>query len=156
MSTIIVRISGYLNKKFKGFLRLRKIAKQRNLKFSKKDLIAGNLIALDPGKKKLIHAKTTIKGSYFIIIDLNNVEHCSVQKQYTDINAGDLKSNKMSHFLKKIFLNLRFKNHTRTLMLPLYDKASNIEEDVQTVENKARNWQLQIAKLLPVQHLQTA
>jgi len=151
MTTVIVPMYGYLNRKIKGLLNLEKIAKTRSLHFSSEDEVGTNVIALDARKRKLLYLKKAPDISSCLIIDLNNLVSCSIRKQYDSINADELKTKKLHDFLKSIFINLSFKNGSGTLSLPFYDAQTDKQEDVEEAEAKAKKWETIVSKLKPVQ-----
>lgn len=151
MTTVIVPIYGYLNRKIKGLLNLAEIAKTRSLHFSTEDEVGTNVIALDAIKRKLLYLKKAPNISSCLIIDLNKIASCSIRKQYNSINAGDLNTKKLQDFLKNIFINLSFKNGSATLSLPFYDPQKDKACDVEQLEEKAKKWETIVSKLLPIQ-----
>src|SRR5687767_7301043 len=107
MTTMIVPLYGFLNSRIKRLFNLTKVAKEQKLHFSNFDEIGSNVIAIDTTKRKLLYANNLLISSSCLIVDLNNLQECTIKKLYDCINAGDLNKKKMSHFLKNIFLNLR-------------------------------------------------
>lgn len=151
MTTVLVPFYGYLNNRIKKLWNLTKIAKRGSFYFSSQDEVGANVIALDTQKRKLLYLKKTPGSPSCLIIDLNNLEKCSVKKEYNSIIAGELKTKKLNHFLKSIFLNLGFKNCSRTVALPFYIAETDSQEDVLQVEVKAKKWETIVSKLLPIQ-----
>ncbi|GEO07813.1 hypothetical protein [Segetibacter aerophilus] len=148
MRTIIVPLYGYLNSRIKKLWNLTKFAKKRSLHFSSHDEVGANIMALDVLKRKLLYAAKTPGTTSCLIIDLNDLQACSVKKEYSGIAPGELKSKKLHHFLKSIFLNLVFKN--RTVSLRLYDAKKQQQGGVEQLETQAKKWQRDLSKLLPV------
>lgn len=148
MRTVIVPLDGYLNSSMKKLWNITKIAKQRSLHFSSYEVVGSNVLALDVFKRKVLYASKAPGTTSCLIIDLNGLETCSVKKEYTSITAGELKSKKLHHFLKSVFLNFVFKN--RTVSLPLYDAQKLSQGDVKQLETQAQKWQSVVSKLLPV------
>ena len=110
MTTIIVPLYGFLNSRVKRIFNLAKVAKERKLNFSKLDDVGGSVLAIDTTKRKLLYANTLPGSPSCLIVDLKNLQQCTIRKLYDCINAGDLNKKKISNFLKNIFLNLRFQN----------------------------------------------
>ncbi|MCW3112523.1 MAG: hypothetical protein JWR18_919 [Segetibacter sp.] len=149
MRTVIVPFYGYLNSSIKKLWNLAKFAKKRSLHFSSQEEVGAHLMALDVLKRKLLYARKTPRTTSCLIIDLNQLQACSLKKEYSSIAAGELKSKKLHHFLKSVFLNLVFKNGT--VSLPLYDVQKQQQGDVEQLETQAKKWQNNLSKLLPVQ-----
>jgi len=80
------------------------------------------------------------------VIDLNSLNSCSVTKEYSNIKAGDLKRNKLSRFLKNIFLNLRSGNEPVTLAV--YNAQQDSNANVPLLESMAKKWQKIVSKFL--------
>ncbi len=100
MKTVIVTFYGYLNSSIKRPWNIMKLAKKRSLNISNQDELGTHVIALDTINRKLLYAKTTPNTSSCSIIDLNDLEACSIKKEYNSINAGELETKKLPNFLK--------------------------------------------------------
>src|SRR5690349_20226125 len=100
MTTIIVPIHGYLKSRFKNLFSITRLARLRRLNLSNSDEVGLHFIALDAVKRKLLFVKNTPAVSSCLIIDVNHLKACTIQKEYRSINAGELKSKKLYHFLK--------------------------------------------------------
>jgi hypothetical protein len=150
MTTIIVPLYGYLNSRIRKLWNITKFAKRRRLNISKQDEVGGNFIALDVIKRKLLYAKRTPGTSSCLIIDLNQLEACTIRKEYSSIDAGQLKTKKLQHFLKTILLNLVFKNGAGSLSLPLFDARKEQQVNIEQLEAKAKKWESLVSKVLPL------
>jgi hypothetical protein len=156
MTTIIAPLSMALNSKFQKAYNIAKAARKRNLHFSAHDEIGANVIALDIQQRKLLYLKHAPKASSCLIIDLNDVQQCSVKKEYAGINAGELKTRKLQYFLKSILLHLRFKSNSHTVTLPFYKAETDNVHDIEQVEAKAKRWETIISKHKPLQIIKRA
>jgi hypothetical protein len=150
MRTVIVPFAGFLNSKFKKLCSIAKLARRTRLTISNQDELGANVIALDIRKRKLLYARRTPGAPSCLIIDLNSLDACSIRKEYGSINAGELKTNKLHHFLKGIFLKLVFKNGSGAVSLPLYDAQKESLDNVEQLEAQAKKWENLVSKLLPV------
>lgn len=145
-------IHGYLNNKFRRHW--------NNIRFSKRNLIhanengsGANILALDSQTRKLFYFKKCQKTSFCLIIDLNNLERCTIKKEYHSIDAGNLKANKLHYFLKSIFLNFKLKNSPGIFSFPFYSsnpKSRHDDNDVIEAEFKAKNWEAVVSQLKPM------
>ncbi len=151
MTTVIVPLLKYFNKKFKGILNITGFAKERKLSFWKQEEFEGNIIALDVRTRKLFYMRRSNKKQACLIIDLNNLHSCTIKKQYNSINVGDLKHKKLDDFLKTIFLNLRFKNSNCEVPIPFFEAQKDRQENIEHLEAKAQQWKLLVSKMLPIQ-----
>ncbi|WP_018614660.1 hypothetical protein [Segetibacter koreensis] len=151
MTTIIVPFSKNLNSRIKRLWNITKLAKRRSFDISNKEEVGGNVIALDVAKRKLLYAKITPHTSSCLIINLNNLEKCTIKKEYHSINAGELKTKKLHQFLKSIFLHFVFKNGSGTLSLPFFDARKEQQVNIEQLEAKAKKWETIVSKVLPIQ-----
>ncbi|MEP6464957.1 MAG: hypothetical protein ABJB05_01575 [Parafilimonas sp.] len=117
--------------------------------FSIKDETRSCVIALDACKKNLLFIKKQLLTSDCLIIDLDNLNGCSITKEYNNITPGALKTKKLNRFLKNIFLNLR--SNKGPVSLSIYNYKHDAPEDAQLLEVKAKKWQTIVSKLLPQQ-----
>lgn len=150
MTTMIVPFYGYLNNKITRVLNINKLAKRRRSGFSRGDEVGANIIALDLPKRKLLYVKKASGTSSCLIIDLNNLERCTIKKEYNSINAGELNTKKLHQFLKSIFLNLVFKNGSPAVSLSLFDAQKDQQNNVEKLEAQAKKWKTIVSKLLPI------
>ena len=114
--------------------------------FPIRDKLGNGVIALNAEKKQLLFLAKESQTDSCLIIDLDNLNGCSVTKEYHSIKAGDLKKNKLGRFLKNIFLNLRSKNGPVTL--PVYNVQQDVHTDVPLLESKVKKWQSIVSKFL--------
>ena len=150
MRTVIMPFAGFLNSRFKRLCNISRLARRARLTISNQDDVGANVIALDTTKRKLLYAKKTPWASSYLIIDLNNLETCSIKKEYSSINAGELKTKKLHQFLKSIFLKLVFKNGTGAVSLALFDAQKESLANLEQLEAQARKWENLVSKLLAV------
>lgn len=110
-----------------------------------KDKLGANVIVLNAEKKQLLF-QTKDSQAHCVVIDLNSLNGCSVTKEYDNIKAGDLRTNKLHKFLKRILLNLRSLNGP--VSLQLYNAQNDLHADVKLLESKAKKWQSIVALFL--------
>lgn len=111
-----------------------------------RDKLGNSIIALDAEKKQLLFLTKKSQTASCIMIDLNDLNKCSVTKEYHSIKAGDLKRNKLFRFLKNIFLNLH--SGTKPVTLSVYNAQQDSNADVRLLESKAKKWQNIVSKFL--------
>ena len=119
----------------------------RQLPFSTQKKFGDKIIALDTRKNKLLFLKKVNNKPSCVIIDLNGLQNCTINKQYADIKAGELKDKKLNSFLKSIFLNLHFKSNK--ISIPFFEQKQDKEGDIDKLENEAVKWRSIISKILP-------
>jgi hypothetical protein len=114
--------------------------------FAIRDKLGNGIITLDTEKKQLLFLTKKSETASCIVIDLNDLNGCSVIKEYSSIKAGDSSRNKLRRFLKNIFFKLRSDNGPVTLSV--YNARQDLNADVRIVESKAKKWQRIISKFL--------
>lgn len=149
MKMLIVPFYGYLNGKVKKLWNIKKVAKMRNFQLSNHDEVGTHVLAIDKFNRSLLVAKNSIKTNSCLIVDLNKLEACSVKKEYGCINAGEVKTKKLTHFLERIFLNLVFKNDKKVFSLQLFDAEKEQVSNIEHLEWQVRRWENTVSKLLP-------
>ena len=148
MTTIIVPFDGYTNPGIDTTWDIEKIARRRKLAITSPDEIGTTIFALDPAKRTLLFAKKDVAKARCLIVDLNNIDRCSIKKEYESINAGELKYKKLFHFIKRICINLGVKNSSRSVSLSLFDSGRNQPGNVEMIEKKAHKWMAIVSKLI--------
>jgi len=114
--------------------------------FNIQDKLGNSIIALNTEKKQLLFLTKKTQTPSWLTIDLNNLNRCSVTKEYHSIKAGDLKRNKLVRFLKNIFLTLHSRD--RPVTLSVYNAQQDLNADVRLLESKAKKWQHIVSKFL--------
>lgn len=150
MRTVIIPLRGFLNSGFRKLRTLRILVKKQGLHFSNQEKIGDHIIGLDTTKRKLLFTRTTLSDSSCLIVDLNNLETCSIKKEYMSIDAGALKTRKLNHFLKKVFLNLVFKNGSEEVSLPLFNAQKEELKNLEQLEVQAKRWESIVLNVLPL------
>ena len=145
-----------MKKRMYAPLNLSEIEKAQRLTFSSVAKIGSYIIAVDAIRKKLLYFKNMTHSKSCAVIDLNYVTECRIRKQYSSIQAGELKRMKLSGFLKNIYMILRIKKHPDLVSLPLYDKGTDRDIDIADMEGNARTCEFEISKLLPPQIMERA
>jgi hypothetical protein len=120
---------------------------QNNLSFSSQESLKDCMLGLDGIHRKMLVVKREdgIFGSF--IIDLNEVNNCSVKKVYGTIKAGDLKSHKLEQYLEKIVLHFDL-NNKPAVEIVFYKHFDNNIYQTMEMEQKARAWETILSKML--------
>jgi hypothetical protein len=149
MTTVIVPLYRFINKQIKGFLNFKEVAKRCRICFNKQDVLGSKFIGLDILKRKLLYLEQNHKKPTCIVIDVSQLEKCVLKKQYESIEADGLKKRKLHDYLATIFLQLSFKHHSKLVHLPLFEKNKDKNMDLEQLEEKAKEWEKAVSKLLP-------
>ena len=150
MTTIIVPFDGYTTGSINTTWDLERIARKRKLAITSPDEVGTTILALDAAKRTLLFAKKDAAKARCLVIDLNNIDRCSIKKEYESINAGELKYKKLFHFIKRICINLGVRNSSRNVSLSLFDSSRDHRGNVEIIETKAHKWMAIVSKLLPI------
>jgi len=156
MTTVIVPLYSFINKRIKRFLNFKKLAKRCKVCFSKQDILGSKFIGLDILKRKLLYIEQNHENPTCIVIDVSQVEKCILKKQYDSIDAGGLKKRKLHDYLATVFLQLSFTHHSKLVHLPFFERNKDKNLNVEEVEEKAKEWEIAVSKLLPVNKVERA
>lgn len=149
MTTIIIPLSDYFNRKIGWLRNLRRVAGQSKFFLSKQEETAGMFIALDRVKRRLLYFKKSSRLPKCLIINLAHLDECAVVKQYDSIEAGQVEKQGLQAYVKTIFLRLRVRNGP-SILLPFYEAQKDRKEDLLQMEHKAKLW-CRLASTLLVQ-----
>jgi hypothetical protein len=130
------------------YLRVSELGSRYNLSFSSQLAFGNRIIALDGIKKCLLVLETNKESSEPYIIDLNKVSAVTVRKTYGSINRGELKTQGIEEFLKRIDLQFQFIDDTQSFVLPFYDREKDNKKDRMNLARNAKNWQMILSKLV--------
>ncbi|MGN6164304.1 MAG: hypothetical protein ACTHOF_07175 [Flavisolibacter sp.] len=119
-----------------------------NLSFSSQEILKNRIIGLDGISRKLLVIEHDTAENDYSIIDLQDVKSCSVKKKYITVNMGDEKSKRMEEFLSTIVLQFNFKNGKEPFVLPFYESISNHVYEMKELEDKAKDWEAMLQKML--------
>lgn len=149
MTTLIIPLSGYFNRRIGWLRNLRRLAGQLKFFLSKQEETTGMYIALDRVRKRLLYFKKGSRLPKCLIINLAHLDKCAVVKQYDSIAAGEVKKQGLQAYVKAVFLRLRIRNGP-SILLPFYEAQKDRKEDLPQMEHKAKLW-CRLASTLLVQ-----
>ncbi|MBS1597470.1 MAG: hypothetical protein JST75_04550 [Bacteroidetes bacterium] len=137
MNTISIPLYVFFNGTGELSKAIEKFARSRRLYFSRLEEISGNLIALDKVKRKLLYFKTNVLLPKCLIVDLRNVDSCTVVKQYDEKEKGKLRT---------LLLSFRFLNNSSPVSLPFYENLDHGSKEIAQAELKAQLWKAEVLK----------
>ena len=124
------------------------LAAHNKLSFSSQEVIKQSIIGLDGINRKLLILQTINNGAVdAALININDIETCSVKKQYGAIKSGGLRSKPFDDYLEKMYLHFEIKNQDSPIDIPVYDHASNEAFEIPGLERKARRWESVLSKM---------
>jgi len=119
------------------------------LVFSSEELLNKCMIGLDGQHRKLLYLKQVGSNKFqWHVISLDEVQNCVVKKTYRSIDAEELKRRSIAHYLEKVVLQFNFKSRTGSVDVPFYIYMSDSVRLVHERENKARDWEAILSKML--------
>jgi hypothetical protein len=148
MTAIIVPLILGVNSKIKRYWNIYEFVKRSKLCFSKHDTIGSKFIGLDALKRKLFYIEHSRNKPTCTVINLKEVEKCTIKRQYNNIGAGELKKRNLQDFLTTIFLQLRLKNNPKLIDLPFFEKEKGPIANLEELEAKAYAWETAVSNLL--------
>ena len=124
-----------------------KLGKERNLVFSRMDILGNFMIGLDDVYNKImVLTKSENKYASFEI-DLNEVKLCSKQNIYKRIHAGT-KRDKFDSYIDEIFLVFHFHERAGQVNLSFYESGRNSLLEMSALEQKAKNWETIVTRTI--------
>jgi hypothetical protein len=121
---------------------------QYNLSFTSQELLKQRVIGLDGLNRKLLILWEEAGKYDWMIIDLYEVQSCSVKMKYNRINAGDLNKHPLQDYLESIELEFVFKSGKENALLPFYVSGVNSVFEIGELEEKAKGWEAILSKML--------
>jgi hypothetical protein len=127
---------------------------RHDLNFSSQEVLKDCIIGLDGRDRKLLVVTRREEGFHSVVIDLDEIKKCTVQKVFGAIKANDLKNKKLEQYLEKITLHFEFKNNRQAIEVVFYKHFDNHLTESFELESKARHWQAILSKMeLPLKSI---
>ena len=135
--------------KRRTLVRLREAGIKNNLSFSSQQVLNDCVIGLDGLHRKLLVLQQAEDhyGSLHIV-DLNEVKKCVVKKIYRNIKAGDPKWKNIEENPERIVLRFEFVDGKHPVEVPFYDQRSHLPDRRSELEQKARDWETILSKMI--------
>lgn len=129
---------------------------KNNLNFSSQEVLNNSVLGLDGVSRKILVVIKEDDTYSSFVIDLNEIQSCTVKKIYGTIKAGDLKNHKLEQYLEKIVLHFEFKSKS-PVEIVFYKNFDNHIYETQQLEQKAKHWEAILSKMhAPVKALHKA
>ena len=126
-----------------------KLGTENNLSFSSQEILQNCIIGLDGIQRKLLILKKNDEDKYdSLILDLNDMKSCSKKKIYRSVNIGTEKKEKFENQIDKIVLAFDFIDNRQPIQISFFDPVTNHIFAMQELEQKAKNWETILTKLL--------
>jgi hypothetical protein len=128
-------------------LRFSKAGSENGLIFSSQGILVDSIIGLDGIKRKLLVSNRE-KANRFLIIDLSQVTRCFVQKGNGARKQFDKEFLTKRKKIDSVALQFEFANHHRPLKVLFYSSKLYSPYSIEEMEQKAKNWQVMLSKLI--------
>ncbi len=126
----------------------KRIGIAKYLSFSSQEILENSVIGLDGIKRKLLVVRKSEDGRFnFLLIDLNQLKNCSMQKFYRIINMGTTKKEEYEKHIDKIVLHIELFNGAPADLVCfelIRDPVTRMHE----LEEKAAKWERMLSKLI--------
>jgi hypothetical protein len=117
------------------------------LSFVQQEVFADLLLSLDKIRKRLVISSVLEPLKIITLIDLCKVRFIAVKKLYKDIQFETTGWCAPGGNPDKMFFQFEFTDHSKALLLPIYEKSAHDTQDVGALEKRAVIWQLLLSKL---------
>ncbi len=137
--------------------RFSRLAMKNNLSFSSQDILENALIGLDGIQRKVLFISRTGEEKYdSIVIDLNSVKSCSVRNVYRSMNVGTAKNRKVEQLLDRVVLEFETGYGDSPIQITFFQQLVNHFSVLKELEQKAKNWESMLSKLISKDKMKTA
>ena len=127
---------------------LRQAAESHHLTLSGEEVLRNGAIGLDGIERKLIYLDKSTHEGELVILDLDEVESCSINATYRNIDAGDLEFKNVEDFIESITLRFTHTGSNKQVEIPFYDCNGNYIFELETMRGKAHTWKRIVSQLL--------
>lgn len=134
-------LSRLLRRKIRRLWNLPSVAQKLTLSVTRQLSLRNQFLGLDSTNGKLLFMKKDREKFDYRVIDLRDVQECSVKKEYGSIPAGDLPTKGLGHFLKSISLRLGFKSGAKTIDVSFYESSYHTIHQQTVMEAAAKKWE---------------
>ena len=128
--------------------RFYKLGKERNLKFSKMEILGNFVIGLDDIYNKIMVLTKSENKYDSNVIDLFDVKNCSKRNIYKRINLGTAKRDEFDSYVDEIFLVFDFHDKAEQVNLCFYESGRNTLLEMSALEQKAKDWETIITRAI--------
>ena len=110
------------------------------------EVLSDYIIGLDGQHRVLLIVPVTATDRHYLV-HLDHVKSCSVKKNYGTIKTGALKKYRLEHFLQSVSLHFEIKGEP-AVEIPFYHHHTHHEAELPKLEQKARDWEAMLSKML--------
>jgi hypothetical protein len=135
-----------MNQRLKCFSEL---GSKHQLSVSSQEMLKKCVIGLDGVHRKIVVLQEIDETNFNTsVIDLADVKACCVKEHYGTIKRGELKTQKLANYLEQVVLHLELNNGNEPVEIPFYQNFENHASEAPGLEQKARQWEAILSKLV--------
>lgn len=129
--------------------RFSRLAMQHNLSFSSQEILENAIIGVDGIQRKVLFISRSGSEKYeSILVDLHDVKSCSVRNVYRSVNVATGKEKKLEQLLDRIVIEFEKKYGGEPVQITFFQQMVNHFSLMKELEQKAKNWQSMLSKLI--------
>lgn len=130
---------------------------ENNFSFSCQEILKNCIIGVDGLKRKLLVLEYGGEENrkQIHIIDLNKIKNCGLQKTFSTVAEAE-KGKASELYLEKIQLKFEYANHNLPVEVVFYDHIRNHIYEISELEQKAKDWQNILNKIIAPSNRQIA
>lgn len=119
------------------------------LTISRKEILPQAIIGLDESKRTLLIFTENHHGVYQShLVDINNIQRCRMEKQFSENNTSGFMKTTPERHLKKITLFLDLKSGEDPVEIDFYHHLRNDVYAIKEMKDKATYWEIILSGLL--------
>jgi hypothetical protein len=128
---------------------LSRLGSTYKLTFSGHLILKDYIIGLDGVQRKLLVLRGIAheKPEHYLI-DLNEVDSCTIKMHYGHISVNGLKQRKLEQYLEKMSLHFKFLRSAVPADIVFYKRPDNLVSELPELEQKAKKWKELLSKML--------
>lgn len=138
------------NKTKKLLRRFNEAAAAFNLTITKQERLGNRVIGFDAVNNKVQFLGASSRKHDDYLIDLGEIQSCTVKNVYSTLDAGHAKDTNAEAFVNTIALQLDYINGVQPEMLPFYDKATDPAFEMRQRAGQAKEWQALLSTRLTI------
>ena len=120
-----------------------------SLCFSSQEILRRNIIGVDGVHRKLLILTVMDDGKCDgVVIHLDQVKSCCVKKHYGPINADDSNRKRLEEHLQRVVLQFELNTGEPPIAVTFYSPADNPVHECRELEQRAKDWETILSKML--------
>jgi|SRR5687768_15601141 len=154
VTCVCISITGFpkfkkkMNRKTKNSLEeLRAIAMRSGLSLTAEEAWRYGAIGIGGIEKKLLYLDKFNDDARQHIINLTDIENCTINVVFRNIDAGDLEYKSVDEFIKTMVLHIEHRNRRQSFDIHFYNSRFDWSTDLPELRSKAYRWKKILSQL---------